>query len=344
MRAGFMQPTIVEPVATLPALARRPVLSAIEIRVDGAGGIDVGRIQKAFPTVHVHVGREGSGWRELARAARARSGLASSPGAEVADVRFEDWHAPTFDFWAFDRLVDARVDAGRVLALRSPARHASRFTHEVLTRAQRRIERRNAQSRDPLFDRVLEAHRSLHDLERPLVRADYDHALDCWQWALRLEASASMVCQLATLLHDVERLESEADQRIEQHAPDYREYKEAHARGGAPIAAALVRGSGGDESLVRGVAELVAKSETPGACKEVALINDADALSFFSLNSPGFVDYFGAAHARRKVAYTIARMTARALAELPRIRLRSDVARLVSETLDAPIREIETVG
>lgn len=305
---------------------KRSVLSEIVLLVDGSGGVDVGRLQRTFPTVRVHVGR------------------ADARPAEVPDVRYEAWHSSTFDFWLFDRRVDERTDEGEPLVLRAPARHASRFAHEVLTRAQRRLDRRNVESRTALFDRVLEAHRALHDLEQSLVRADHDHALDCWQWTLRLDPTASAACQLAALLHDVERLETESVARIEQHAPDHRAFKEAHARGGAPLAAALVRGAGGDEALEREVARLVAASETPGADPDVALINDADALSFFALNSPGFVDYFGAAHARKKIAYTIGRMSARALEELPRVRLRPDVAALVADTLEAPVRQIEAVG
>ena len=37
-------------------------------------------------------------------------------------------------------------------------------------------------------------------------------------------------------------------------------------------------------------------------------------------------------------------MSARALEQLPRIRLRPDVASLVRDTLEAPVREIEAVG
>lgn len=316
-------------VAMRCAFMQRGVLDAVELWVHGAGGIDVGRISSTFPTVRVVVGRardRGDTEREI-------------------DCREQDWHAAKFDFWAFDRRVDAAADAGRPLRLASPARHASRFVIEALTRAQRRADRRNVESRSAFFDRLLEGHRALHDLSVPLVRADYDHALDTWQWLLRLEPSASAACQAAALLHDVERLDTEAEARTEQHAPDYRAYKEAHARAGAGRAAALVRSAGGGEALAREVGALVAESEaSTGGATDCARLNDADALSFFSLNSPGFFDYFGAAHARKKVAYTIARMSARALAELPRIRLRPDVASVVAETLEAPLRPVQAFG
>ena len=55
----------------------------------------------------------------------------------------------------------------------------------------------------------------------------------------------------------------------------------------------------------------------------------ADALSFFSLNSPGYVDYFGPAQALRKIQYSYARMDDGARARLSGVRLRSDVERMV---------------
>jgi hypothetical protein len=310
-------------------MTKRNVLSSVTLSVEGPAGVDLGPLQRTFPTVDVRV-------QPAVRGSHA-------------DVDHAAWRAPGFDGWAFDRRIDALVDERvadehRSLVLRSPSRAAARFATEVLTRAQRRIERRNAASETERFDRLLEAHRTLHDLALPLVRADLDHALDCWQWALRLDPGATEAVQMAALLHDVERLESEADARVEQHAPDYRAYKEAHARAGAARAGALVCTAGGSEALADEVAELVAQSETPGASREVRLVNDADALSFFSLNSPGFVDYFGAPHAQKKVAYTLARMSGSALAELPRVRLRPDVSRLVADALHAPFRAVEAAG
>ena len=307
---------------------QRRVLSELELEIEGAGGVDLSPIHKDFPTVRVQVSR-----------------AASAPELEHRiDVEHDAWISGRYDFWSFDRRVDDAVEAGRPLVARAPARRAARFACEVLTRAQRRIERRNAASETERFDRLLDAHAALHDVSRPLVRADLDHARDTWQWALRIDPGAGEAIQMAALLHDIERLESEADVRIEQHAPDYRAFKEQHARAGAPRAAALVRAAGGSEELARAVAELVGASETPGAARELRILNDSDALSFFSLNSPGFVDYFGVAHARKKVGYTLARMSARALAELPRIRLRPDLAKLVAELLDTPIRAVEATG
>lgn len=64
--------------------------------------------------------------------------------------------------------------------------------------------------------RLLRRHRSLHPADKPLVRADYRHALDVWQWVLRLDPEAGGAVQIAALFHDVERIFTEAESRSEQ--------------------------------------------------------------------------------------------------------------------------------
>jgi hypothetical protein len=92
----------------------------------------------------------------------------------------------------------------------------------------------------------------------------------------------------------------------------------------------------GDPSAWR-VAELVAWHERPGRDEELLLLNDADALSFFSLNSSGFLDYYGPAHTARKVLYTLDRMRPSARRRLRAgIRLRREIEALVPlETIEA---------
>jgi hypothetical protein len=207
---------------------------------------------------------------------------------------------------------------------------------EVLTRCQRLADRRNHDSCGPEFDRVLRCHRELHDLAKPLVRADHSHSLDTWQWMLRLNRGASLAAQLAALFHDVERLVSEADVRVEHLAPVYQEFKDAHARSGAVMALEALAEAGVDEPVCRRVARLIGGHEQPPFpgepyAEELALLNDADALSFFSLNSPGYMDYFGPEATRRKVAFTLARLRPAARRRLSHIRLRPDVAALLVE-------------
>lgn len=255
------------------------------------------------------------------------------------DVDAGSWCRGAVDLYHLDHRVDALADQGLV-TVHVTGEGALRAAPEVLTRCQRWVGRRNARSRDPGFDQVLALHRRLHDrdrgLQKPLVRADYNHSLDVWQWLLRLCPEAGAAVQIAALFHDIERLASEADARIEHQAigaGGYDAFKHAHARGGARMAHDALGTIGlGDDVRAR-VAHLIEQHERrhdPGD-PELAALGDADGLSFFSLNSAGFLDYYGLAHTRHKIAWTLARLGVRARLCLPRVRLRPDVARLVHE-------------
>jgi predicted metal-dependent HD superfamily phosphohydrolase len=249
-----------------------------------------------------------------------------------------DWESPRFPFYELDARLDDLADSaaggpwGLDLAA-DPGRLAG-MALEVLTRCQRRVGRRNASSSTPLFDRVLERHRSLHDISKPLVRADWAHSMDVWQWTIRLDPDAGLAVQLAALFHDVERLVSEADVRIEHRADDYQSFKDEHARRGAELADEALAAAGVDSETRARTARLIAGHEHLPApddpdSADFALLNDADALSFFSLNSPGYADYFGPEAARRKVAWTLARLRPAARERLGTVRLRPDVAEMV---------------
>ncbi|HVY44732.1 MAG TPA: DUF4202 family protein, partial [Minicystis sp.] len=209
----------------------------------------------------------------------------------------------------------------------------ARAVPEVATRLQRFGRRLNAASRTPAFARAFARLRALHDLDKPLVLADYEHALDAWQWLLRLAPDAGLAAQLAMLFHDVERLASEADRRVEHLAADYRAFKEEHARRGGEMAANALADAGVDPETAARAASLVAGHERPGGDADRDLLNDADALSFFSLNADGFIRYYGEDHTRKKVAYTLARLRPRHRRHLARVRMHPSVAEMLAEHL-----------
>jgi hypothetical protein len=245
-----------------------------------------------------------------------------------------DWRTFNFDPVPVDRQVHTAVDAGwlRIALVADETIGAASLLDaatELVTRYQRFVDRRNGASATPQFERLLAAHRALYDLSKPLVRADYEHAIDAWRWMLRLEPTASAAAQIAVLFHDVERLVSESDVRIEQHAPDYVAFKRAHAARGATLTRNALRplALGGD--LIDRAVDLVARHEVPGEDPDLRLINDADALSFFSLNACGFLDYYGAAHTEKKIDYTLGRLSPAALPRLRDVKLRGDFADLL---------------
>ena len=228
--------------------------------------------------------------------------------------------------WRLARSLDDAAELTLVVASRRDA-------VGMLTRLQRLVDRRNRASSTPSFARALAAHRELLRraayLRRPLVRADYDHARDAWHWMLRLDGDASAAAQLAALYHDVERLDREAEARVEHLAADYDAFKAAHALAGAELLRRTLASLALGDDVVERAAELVARHERPDGDADLVLVNDADALSFFSLNSGGYLDYFGAAQTHKKIVWTLARMSPRARARLDGVVLRGDVRSLM---------------
>lgn len=267
----------------------------------------------------------------------------SADGREMPSllVPVMEWESNFFNFYELDGRLDSLAEGGGPFAVEilGGGEELPRMAREVLTRCQRWMDRRNGASRGELFDRALSLHRREHDLSKPLVRADYNHALDTWQWALRLDPEADLAVQLAALLHDVERLISEADARVEHQAGDYQAFKDGHAARGAELADALLAEAGVEGETRRRTARLIAEHEHAAAPGDpdagaIALLNDADALSFFSLNSVGYLDYFGPEAIRRKVAYTLRRLRPEARRHLGGLRLRPAVAAELGAVLE----------
>lgn len=275
--------------------------------VTSASSLDTGILAWEFPTLVI----------ERAHAARVNDAI----------VDATEWRTAT-SFRPFDDTIDRAC--GDAIMVRGDGNIVF-VACETLTRYQRFIDRRNARSRVPLFERVLMAHHLLHDQRKPLVKADRDHALDTWHWVLRLSADASFAVQLAALFHDIERLESESDARVEHRAANYQAFKDAHARRGGDRTYDVLRAAGVDTPTAVRVRDIVAHHERRGADPEVDLINDADALSFFSLSSSGYLDYFGPEQTRRKIAYTLGRLGTSARRKLALVRLRPDVRALFQQ-------------
>lgn len=250
-----------------------------------------------------------------------RSESAAAPSLHVDAAR---WCRRDFEFWSFDR----SCEAAWPLAIAVDGDRTGRTAAQVALRCQRLSPRTNPQIESSQLARVLGAHRSLHDLSLPLVTADYAHSLDVWQWLLRIEPNASAALQFAALFHDVERLDSESLRRVEHEAADYQRFKNDHAARGACVCRSVLIGAGVDGRVAGDAAALVMHSEA-AIDADSALLNDADALSFLSLNSPGFFDYFDAEHCAKKVEYTLRRITSDRLHYIDQIGLRDDVAEVV---------------
>lgn len=246
----------------------------------------------------------------------------------------DHWARPDVQLLDFDRQVHGWEDQlafPLAISLRGDEAHVRAMERQFPLRYQRLFAARNGASSQPRFERMLRVHAELHDRSKPLVRADHDHAIDVWQWTLRLAPDASEALQIAALFHDIERLISEADVRIEHAARDYVAFKQSHARSGAALVAGILAKLDIPPEVAARAVALVERHEQPEADEEIALLNDADALSWFALNSPGFFAYFGREHTEKKVAYTRARMRSpRAQQLLGEVRLERELRALLA--------------
>jgi hypothetical protein len=231
------------------------------------------------------------------------------------------WRRGVFDDSSFDLKLDELARVPFTLRV-ADDRGERAFPIEVLNRCQRLIGRRNAHSQGPMFDRILRRHREMHDLSSQRVRIEYDHALDTWQWTLRLNPSAWAGVQIAALFHDVGRVMSGTDRG---------EYRDFHARAGAEIAWRLLATSGVDAQLCDHVVWLIAGRERIAADPDIALLNDADALSFFSLSSRRYADSFGPEQARKAIAENWNRMRPAAREKLASVRMRDDIRQMLDQ-------------
>lgn len=234
--------------------------------------------------------------------------LPAGRGANVLRLDVSEWGAHDFDPFEWDARVFAAAEGCERLALHLEGAYREALVIaalEILTRYQGLVGRRNAASADLVFGRLLTRHRALYDTARPPGRADYQHTLDVWQWVLRLRPDADLDVQAAALFH-----ESEPGLAREQLAS-----------------------VGASDAICRRVGVLVAEHERPGEDADLALLSDADALSFFSLNSSGFLRYFDPEHGRRKVAWTLSRLRPGQLRRLGQMRLAPAVRGLLDAHL-----------
>jgi len=244
-----------------------------------------------------------------------------------------EWHDDGTDLLQVDARFHALEEQDFSLRLALGRAEEVATTTQVLTRYQRLLPPPQGAEAVPELESILEAHRALHDLSKPLVRADYDHAHDTWRWLLRLDPTATAAAQLAALFHDVERLGPEGDRRTEHEAKDYGAFKQAHARRGAQLADGVLERAGCELALRQRVCQLIERHEQPSDDPELCCLNDADALSFFSLNAVGYLRYFGVAQTRKKVEFTLRRMREDAAGLVPSLRMPHVVSELVRQAL-----------
>lgn len=288
------------------------------------------------------------------------SGSGELPGLDLA---LADWESDSFSLADFDRYAEtvAADAAGAAFEIRLSGERSrlARAARQVALRCQRLAARRNAASSGEVFDRVLAGHRRFRDLPLPSAAAGYAHALDAWQWLLRLDPEAGLAVQLAALFHEAWRLappehpaapleHSAASLEHSEHS----EHSDSHANAcrlqGAWLTDELLAEAGVDLATRVRVHRLIAGRERPPAAAEPdrALLDEADALSWLSFGavagSGGSADcpaavgeagVLGAGQAARQIADALACLRPAARVWLRGLRLRGEVIRLLEAEL-----------
>ncbi|HLX06362.1 MAG TPA: hypothetical protein VKY89_00730 [Thermoanaerobaculia bacterium] len=255
------------------------------------------------------------------------------------DLALADWEADDFPCHAFDRRVEALAGAARggpfEIRLSGEERRLEAGAAQVGSRCQRLAERRNAASACELFDRVLGAHRDLHHRADPVAAASLARTLDTWQWLLRLDPEASLAVQLAGLFC---RAVPPAALAGVLATPACPASPEDGLRRGALTTDELLADLGVDLVTRVRVYRLIAGHErspaaaagsSPAATAEQALLDDAAALSFLSLDSAGHLAENGVEPTARRVGEVLARLRPAARTRIRGMRLRAEIARMI---------------
>lgn len=123
------------------------------------------------------------------------------------------------------------------------------------------------------------------------VPEDPVHSRNTLDWLLELEPDADEALKIAALGHDIERSIEDRKVRHEDF-PDFDAFKKAHAESSARILREIMESCGMEEALINEVHRLVRNHEAGGDPRS-NLLRDADALSFFDVNLPMYLQREG---------------------------------------------------
>jgi hypothetical protein len=208
---------------------------------------------------------------------------------------------------------------------------------QIAIRFQRFDASPNPASATPFFQQILAAHEEMFDRRRPLLAAVHDHALDTWRWVLRLEPHASLSLQLAALLHDLDGHENDPDAWAVGSGGADEARRAARASEGERVVVNVLESLNTPRPLIERTRALVTELEGAPARRPVepavAVLSNADALSFFSLGATGVARHFGLPHTARRVLHGVRRLDVEGHSWLARLKLPRTIRALVFEAL-----------
>ncbi len=160
------------------------------------------------------------------------------------------------------------------------------------------------------------------------------HAENTLAWLLKLEPIATQEMQLAAFAHDIDRCWFE--KMLEVDNEGYIDYKRRHSQRGADIVSAMMMALEFPLESTKRVHYLISNHEF-GGDEEADLIRDADSLSYFENNLPGYFERGGKEATQIKIKFMYDRASDKAKALVKSIDFEPRFKAHMNETLELDI-------
>jgi len=152
----------------------------------------------------------------------------------------------------------------------------------------------------------------LQILSHSAIPEDYEHALNVLKWVNRLKPDADFPLKIAAIGHDIERaLPEQKVQRM--NFLSYDDFKRAHAENSAKIVNEILSRYPIAQDVIERVHYLIANHEFgKEGDLDLAILKDADSLSFFEINLPYYFHREGETETYFRMQWGYDRMSERA--------------------------------
>jgi len=139
------------------------------------------------------------------------------------------------------------------------------------------------------------------------VPEDSIHSQNTLEWLIKLSPEADEALEIAALGHDIERAIKERKVKRSDYS-SYDEFKRAHALNSAKILKEIMIECDAAEEFIEDVCSLANHHET-GGNERADLLKEADAISFFDVNLPGYFNRSGIEATRKRCLWGLKRLS-----------------------------------
>jgi 1L-myo-inositol 1-phosphate cytidylyltransferase / CDP-L-myo-inositol myo-inositolphosphotransferase len=175
----------------------------------------------------------------------------------------------------------------------------------------------------------------LQILSHSAIPEDYEHALNVLKWVNKLKPDADFPLRIAAIGHDIERaLPEQKVQRM--NFPCYDDFKRVHAENSAKIVDEILSMYPIAQDVIQRVHYLIENHEFgKEGDLDLAILKDADSLSFFEINLPYYFQREGEKETYFRMQWGYNRMSERAKRFLKNFRHEEDVLNDFLQTIQS---------